>query len=471
MITRVLLPIWLISWIVLLPVTSVNTSVPGRSGLDKLSFGNVSTDKQGRYAAHLILAWGFTFWIWWNIKSEMQHFVGVRQRWLISPEYARSAQASTVLIRGVPQRYLSERALNVLYSHLPGGVAKVWLNRDLKEMPDLYERRLKACSVLESAETSLMNTATKLRNKKLKAQAKTRSKEKNPSLADDTPLTAPSTPGDTERNVSLAEQLVPKNKRPTHRLAAGFLPFSLPLIGKKVDSIEWARAEIAETSAALKVSRTELAKDVAKTSAEEANPGLPPAKTNHPDALKISGVAREQTYPPMNSAFVLFNRQIAAHLAAQALTHHDPYRLADRHLGVDPEDVIWGNLNMNPYEARVRLAISWGITLGLIILWAFPVAFVGAVSNIHSLCTTYSWLAWICKLPDVIVGIISGILPPVLLAVLMLLLPIVLRLLSRLEGTPTRSAIELSLMTRFFLFQVLVRNNTHMSRRLPDIGF
>ena len=456
MIAKIFLPIWVISWLVLLPANSINTDVPGRHGLDKLSFGNVAKNRQTRYAAHLILTWVFTIWVWWNLKKEMTHFVNTRQRWLISPEYAKSAQASTVLIRGVPQRYLTERALTKLYDCLPGGVAKVWLNRDLKDMPDIYDRRLKACAKLESAETALLNTATKLRNKKLKADAKAQKKGKTaPGSGDDRPLTDPSI-ADTERNVSLAEQLVPKSKRPTHRLPVGPIPFSLPLIGKKVDSIEWARTEIAETNTALKDRRRILAQDVAKSSAEQDHPELPPPESNRPDASKPGQAPDEQTYPPLNSAFILFNRQIAAHLAAQALTHHSPYRIADRQLGVDPEDVIWANLNMNPYEARVRVAISWAITLGLILLWAFPVAFVGAVSNVHSLCMTYKWLAWLCKLPAPVVGIISGILPPVALAILMMLLPIVLRLLSRLEGTPTRTGIELSLMTRYFLFQVLV---------------
>ena len=119
-----------------------------------------------------------------------------------------------------------------------------------------------------------------------------------------------------------------------------------------------------------------------------------------------------------------------------------------------PEEV--GSPHSVPFVARVRTAISWGITLGLIILWAFPVAFVGIVSNIHGLCTQYSWLAWLCKLPSPVVGIISGILPPVLLAVLMMLLPIVLRLLARFEGMPKKTAIELSLMHRYFLFEVIV---------------
>ncbi|KAJ3525311.1 hypothetical protein NM688_g8420 [Phlebia brevispora] len=377
MVARILLPIWIISWVILLPVDAAGTVVSGRHGLDKYSFGNISPDKQSRYAAHLILTYISTFWVWWNIRREMRHFIITRQRWLIDPNYATSAQASTVLIRGVPQRYLTEVAMRQLFSSLPGGVAKVWLNRDLKEMPDLYQRRMKACARLESAETKLLNTAVKLRNKKAKAEAKAEKKGKGkgkgeklepPRTSDAKPLTAPSiAETDPETTVSLAEILVPKKKRPTHRLPVfSWMPFSLPLVGKLVDSIDWARQEILDTSAELKDCRRKLAVDVASSST------IPEPQTNHPEALKPT--TGDQTYPPYNSAFVLFNRQIAAHLAAQALTHHEPYRIADRHLSLDPEDVIWGNLNMNPYEARIRIAISWGITVGLIILWAFAVA-------------------------------------------------------------------------------------------------
>ncbi len=59
----------------------------------------------------------------------MKHFVTARQKWLIEPENASSAMASTILITGVPRNYLTEAALAKLFSHLPGGVRKVWLNR------------------------------------------------------------------------------------------------------------------------------------------------------------------------------------------------------------------------------------------------------------------------------------------------------------------------------------------------------
>jgi hypothetical protein len=54
------LPIWLITWAALIPVTVVNTQVPGLSGLDRFTFGNVQDTKQTRYAAHLILTWFIT---------------------------------------------------------------------------------------------------------------------------------------------------------------------------------------------------------------------------------------------------------------------------------------------------------------------------------------------------------------------------------------------------------------------------
>jgi hypothetical protein len=41
-----------------------------------------------------------------------------------------------------------------------------------------------------------------------------------------------------------------------------------------------------------------------------------------------------------------------------------------KYIQVAPEDVIWNNLVMNPYERRVRLVLSWAAAVGLIILWA-----------------------------------------------------------------------------------------------------
>ncbi|KAG8698963.1 hypothetical protein FRC09_006915 [Ceratobasidium sp. 395] len=425
MMVRVFLPIWLISWAILLPVDSAGLN--NKTGLDQFTFGNIPQDRQVRYAAHLLLAWILTFWVMFNIKKEMRNFAATRHRHLVDPIHSSSAQANTVLITGVPRKFLDEEALAQLFQHVPGGVKKVWLNRDLKELPDIYDRRLAASKKLEKAEFKLVAIANKLHRQHNDALAKAAKKGK------DITTVKPVVPDDLESSPHLADRLVPRDQRPTHRLPPfKWLPFGLPFMGQKVDTIEWARREVVETDKELMDGRKKLAEDINNV-----------------------GVDMDENYPPLNSAFILFNQQIGAHIAAQITVHNEPYRMAEKYTEVAPADVIWGNLGINPYEARVRRVVSYAATAALIIFWTIPVAFVGIISNVHQLCARYRWLNWLCKLPQVVVGIISGVLPPVGLAILMMMLPIVLRLLARFEGIPRRTGIELSLMTRFFIFQVV----------------
>lgn len=216
-------------------------------------------------------------------------------------------------------------------------------------MPDVYNDRLNACNKLESAETALLKTAAGI-------QA-----EKNKKLGKDVAVPADLQSQediDSEHDLSLADKLVPRDQRPTHRLPIGFLPFSLPLIGKKVDSIDWAREEIERKNEELTKMQKVLAKEVASTT-----------KSSRLFNMSLREMAQEldkQTYPPLNSAFILFNNQMAAHMASLLLTHHEPYRMAKKYIDVAPEDIVWSNLSMNPYEAQVRRLISYGCTAGLV---------------------------------------------------------------------------------------------------------
>lgn len=216
-------------------------------------------------------------------------------------------------------------------------------------MPQVYNDRLNACNKLESAETTLLKTAAKIQAKKVKKLAK------NPDASDN--AQGQESPG-VEHDLSLADQLVPRDQRPTHRLPLGFLPFSLPLIGKKVDSIDWAKEEIERTNEELNKMQKVLAKEVDSTT-----------KNSRLFNMSLREMIQEldkQTYPPLNSAFILFNNQMAAHMAVRLLTHHEPYRMTKKYIDVAPEDIVWSNLSMNPYEAQVRTLISYGITAALV---------------------------------------------------------------------------------------------------------
>lgn len=67
----------------------------------------------------------------------------------------------------------------------------------------------------------------------------------------------------------------------------------------------------------------------------------------------LSGKKGAKEYPPLNSAFITFHKQIAAHMGVQLLAHHEPYRMSGRYIELSPNDVIWGNLGLNPYETKV----------------------------------------------------------------------------------------------------------------------
>jgi hypothetical protein len=203
------------------------------------------------------------------------------------------------------------------------------------------------------------------------------------------------------------QRWVKAKDRPTHRLARfdwtpGWLP-SLPLVSKKVDTIYWCRAELARLNA-------EIEED-----------------QEHPER-----------YPTMNSAFIQFNNQVAAHMACQSVTHHVPKRMAPRVVEISPEDVIWDNMAIKWWDEWFRKFIVFAIVLGMVILWAFPVAWTASLSQIESL-TKYSWLAWI-KTNDTVynaVKAIAGVLPAIVLAILLALVPFILDKLAEFQGAKT----------------------------------
>lgn len=185
--------------------------------------------------------------------------------------------------------------------------------RNLKEMPGLYDRRKKACNKLESAEVNLIKLARKLKADNEAKIAKLEKQGKpipeklrspaNPDLQQQQHAAHQDGDGEVEpKALSRADQLVPRAKRPTFRQKPRWAPFGLGFlgIGKKIDTIEWARKEIAECNEGLKKGREQLDKDV-------NSPGT-----------------EEDYYPPLSSAFVHFEKQIAAHMAMQCLAHNRP---------------------------------------------------------------------------------------------------------------------------------------------------
>ncbi|ODV62363.1 Rsn1p [Ascoidea rubescens DSM 1968] len=205
---------------------------------------------------------------------------------------------------------------------------------------------------------------------------------------------------------------VPQNKRPTHKL--------FPIFGKSVDTINYAKVQL-----------------------KKLNQEIIDLQLNHQNAK------------PMNSVFVEFENQYLAQLAYQSVAHHTPLSLGPCYIGISPDDIYWRNMRMFWYERLVRSLAAAAAIIAVIVLWAFPVAFVGMISNITSLTNKLTWLRWIYDLPDVLLGLITSLLPTIMLALLMLLLPFFIRFMAKISGSPTIQHIEYYTQQSFFGFQVI----------------
>lgn len=192
---------------------------------------------------------------------------------------------------------------------------------------------------------------------------------------------------------------------------------SIPLVGKKVDRIYHLRRELARLNLEIEADQNDV-----------------------------------ERFPFMNSAFIQFNHQVAAHMACQSLSHHVPQQMAPRIVEISPDDVLWDNMSIKWWERYLRTAIILVICAGLIILYAIPVTFTSLLSKVKLLSQTYDWLRWLNDLPTVAISIIQGLLPPVLLALILLLVPIIFRLLVKQQGVPTGNAREMGVQVWYFAF-------------------
>ncbi|KAJ8108108.1 hypothetical protein OPT61_g8399 [Boeremia exigua] len=192
---------------------------------------------------------------------------------------------------------------------------------------------------------------------------------------------------------------------------------SIPLIGKKVDTIYHCRKELARLNA-------EIDEDQA-----------------HPER-----------YPLMNSAFIQFNHQVAAHMACQSLSHHVPRQMNPRTVEVNPNYVLWDNLTMKWWERYIRLFGVIVLIVGLIIFWGIPVSFTGALSQISTLTDELPFLSFLNDMPGWAISFVQGVLPPLFLAILFAVLPIILRFLAGATGTTTSGERELLVQNFYFAF-------------------
>ena len=308
------------------------------------------------------------------ITREHIFFINLRQAYFFSPAYSSRISSRTVLFSAVTDDYLNKDKIRAMWG--PEQVKNVWLATDTAELEDKVKERDDAAMKLEGAETKLIVLANKARAKQLKKQGTVEdgnTGEEGVGQFDD-------------ESGSVAARYVEAKDRPTHRLKF--------LIGKKVDTINWARSEI-----------------------ERLTPEIEELQAKH----------RAGDVKLVSSVFVEFYHQADAQSAYQSVAHNLPLHMSPRYIGLDPTQVIWSNLRIKWWERVIRHSATLAFVCALIIFWAIPTAVVGAISNINFLISKVHFLSFINDVPSWIRGVITGLLPSVMMAVLMALVPIVMR--------------------------------------------
>ncbi|EXJ84337.1 hypothetical protein A1O3_05004 [Capronia epimyces CBS 606.96] len=386
-----------LTWPILFPINA--TGHGGQTQLNLLSFSNVK-DKN-RYFAHTFIAWIFISFIFFLVTREMIYYINLRQAYLSSPLYASRLSSRTVLFQSVPTEYANEAKIRRLFGD---ELKNVWIASDAKELSEMVDERYKLCIKLETAETKLIKLANDARLKSVQGKESEMGNRQVASYEEEY---------GNESGAAAARWVRPKD-RPTHRLKF--------LVGKKVDTINWCREEIAKL-----------------------NPRIEAEQNKY----------RSGESKPKNAVFVEFWNQTQAQSAFQMVAHHQPLHMSPRVVGPSPEEIVWSNLGITWKTRTIRNIVSLGFVTALIIFWSIPVAVVGSISQISYLTKVAPFLSFINDCPKIILGVITNLLPVVLLSVLMSLVPTIMKFMAKVAGKPTASLIELRCHESFFWFQVI----------------
>lgn len=151
------------------------------------------------------------------------------------------------------------------------------------------------------------------------------------------------------------------------------------------------------------------------------------------------------------AVFIEFSTIQAAESAYQELPFHKPKVMQPRTIGTAPSEIIWHNLSIPWWRRDLLYAVATALVVLLIILWTPLTVFAGAITNISYL-ESISFLAWLSKVPSVIMGLISGLLPSLIILILMALVPIILKQFAKLAGVVSTGEQELMVQGWYFWY-------------------
>ncbi|KAL8989921.1 MAG: hypothetical protein Q9169_008249, partial [Polycauliona sp. 2 TL-2023] len=345
------------------------------AGLDTLSWQNVDPARTERYWAHLVCAILVIAWSLFRMYREKVHYIDVRQRFITSPENRLKASARTILVTNIPNEYRSKEALEALYDIFVDNDDRsrlvVWVNRDYKSLRTLVAKRRSLRHALEKEELRIMRSCNKKFCKDGKVSVDDKTEEE---IGRDSGVFGDELPVRDAQAQQRLTRIFEQDCSEAAQLWRNYLKPSaasqMKLIRGKDDT--WAPASLfkfwvtGESRKAPKVAwlRTEIAR-----------------LTIRIDAL-LTDLDSDTLFKKQNSAFIQFDRQMAAHLACSLVSHSKAGRMSPRFLEVAPHEVVWANMDVTSLGRFVRTCIALVLFAAMLLLWARQSELLGLVATL-----------------------------------------------------------------------------------------
>ena len=371
------------------------------TGLDTLSWQNVSPEKTRRYWGHLVCALLIIFWALYRVYREKLNFIDVRQRFLTSPEHRLKASARTVLITNIPTEYRSTAALEALYDVFVDNDDRsklsVWVNRDYGPLRRLVARRRSHRHALEKAELKILRHVNKSYQKSdiRFVDPPDVSPGKSPAIEDQSrshdlvmPLDGSieaAFENDCNQQLQPWHRYLPKFTGPTITIVQQedgiWQPASLFKVWDKrskkvVPKIAWLRFEVARLTIQI-------------------------------ESL-LQNLDDDTLFKKQNSAFIQFDRQMAAHMCCALVSHDKAGRMSPRYLEASPHEILWPNMNVTSSGRVIKTCIALVLFTAILFLWGVPATILASASQLDTLRASVSWLQWLRSWPSWIISLISG---------------------------------------------------------------
>ncbi|KAI8818676.1 uncharacterized protein EV422DRAFT_569344 [Fimicolochytrium jonesii] len=177
-------------------------------------------------------------------------------------------------------------------------------------------------------------------------------------------------------------------------------------------------------------------------------------KTERKRTKIVSNPTRQQ-----GAAFIVFKDIFSPHVAALVNLDPRPSLMADRQTCVNPDDIIWENLDMEYGMRKARTMVATACIVGLTLAWASMMTVISSFATLDRAIQYLPFLKVFDDLDPATRGVVQGILPTLAVSLLFMLVPFIVRRLSHFAGHPTQSSIERTLLTfyhGFLVFNILL---------------